>query len=370
MNESLTPQEVAALKREVLSSLHCAMPGIVESFDADTQTASVRPVLKRNGILLPLIRDVPVFFPGTRESAVTWPVSAGDECLLVFADFDIDRWFESGEAEEASSGRAHALPDAFAFVGFRSRPNALRDFSSDPSFFGGGGGGVQIDDTAGEGDTGVALSADRITRELAGKSDTGHDHDGRYYTEAETDTKLSGKKNTQAAVSDPAASGTAAAFIASVSQNAQGVITPTKKTVRTFTKSGSSAASGLVPAPPAAAGTTKFLCEDATWKTALTSHQDISGKMNKPASFSIPASGSKTFNIGNSYRGVFFIIGGTAAAQDVITVYSTTSGSVAYQKMGSSANLTVTTGTGTIRIANANTYAQSCYVMTFSGSVS
>ena len=100
MNESLTPQEVAALKREILSSLHCAMPGTVESFAADTQTASVRPVLKRNGILLPLIRDVPVFFPGTRESAVTWPVSAGDECLLVFADFDIDRWFESGEAGE------------------------------------------------------------------------------------------------------------------------------------------------------------------------------------------------------------------------------------------------------------------------------
>lgn len=334
----MTPQEVAALKREILSSLHCAMPGIVESFDADTQTASVRPVLKRNGIPLPLIRDVPVFFPGTRESAVTWPVSAGDECLLVFADFDIDRWFESGEAEEASSGRAHALPDAFAFVGFRSRPNALRDFPSSARFFDG------------------AVPP--------------HDHDGRYYTEVETDAKLSGKKNTQAAVPDPAASGTAASFIASVSQNAQGVITPTKKTVRTFTKSGSSAASGLVPAPPSAAGTTKFLCEDATWKTALTSHQDLSGKMDRAVSFSIPASGSRTFSIRNSFRGVFFIIGGTAAAQDVITVYSTSSGSVAYQKMGSSANLTVTTGTGTVRIANANTFAQSCYVLVFSGSVS
>ena len=35
-------------------------------------------------------------------------------------------------------------------------------------------------------------------------------HDDRYYTESEMDTKLSGKKNTQTAVSDPSASGTSA----------------------------------------------------------------------------------------------------------------------------------------------------------------
>ena len=217
--------------------------------------------------------------------------------------------------------------------------------------------------------------------------------------------KFSGYKTTQTAKSDPSASGTAVQFIDTISQNTQGVITATKKTVRTFVKSGSTAASGLVPAPSTTAGTTKFLREDATWQVALTQHQDISGKKNTQTaksdpsadgvstsfiatlsqntqgvitatkkkvveSFSIPANGSKTFNIGNSYRGVFFIIGGTATAQDVITVYSTSAGAVAYQKMGSSSSLTVTTGTGTIKIANSLSYAQSCYVMTFSGSVS
>ena len=43
MTESLIPQEVQALKKEILSTLHCALPGTDESFDADTQTASVRP---------------------------------------------------------------------------------------------------------------------------------------------------------------------------------------------------------------------------------------------------------------------------------------------------------------------------------------
>lgn len=53
-----------------------------------------------------------------------------------------------------------------------------------------------------------------------------------------------GAKGTQAAVSDPAASGTAVAFIASISQNAQGVISPTKKTVA----NASTSAAGLMSA--------------------------------------------------------------------------------------------------------------------------
>ena len=131
----LTPQDIAALKQEILSSLHCSMPGIVESFDPLTQTASVRPALKRGSFLLPVIHNIPVFFPGSRTSGITWPVAAGDECLLIFADFDIDRWFSSGEAGEPDSARLHDLPDAFAFVGFRSRPNALEDIEQRAGMF-------------------------------------------------------------------------------------------------------------------------------------------------------------------------------------------------------------------------------------------
>ena len=118
---ALTPRDIADLKREIASSMHCALPGTVESFDPETQTVSVQPALKRGLFSLPVIRDVPVFFPGSKDQAVTWPVSAGDECLLIFADSDIDRWFDSGETEDPSSARQHSLPDAFAFVGFRRR---------------------------------------------------------------------------------------------------------------------------------------------------------------------------------------------------------------------------------------------------------
>lgn len=73
-------------------------------------------------------------------------------------------------------------------------------------------------------------------------------------------------KPKQTAVSDPFANGTSVTFIDSISQDANGVITPTKKTVRTMGASGSSHATGLVPDPGSTAGTTKFLREDGTWQ--------------------------------------------------------------------------------------------------------
>ena len=106
MSEKLTPADVAALKKEILSSLHCALPGIVESFDEETGTAGIRTAVPG----MPVLRDVPVF--------VCNEVSVGDACLVVFADCDVDRWL-GGEDGEPVSGRMHSLSDAFAFVGWR-----------------------------------------------------------------------------------------------------------------------------------------------------------------------------------------------------------------------------------------------------------
>ena len=109
MNDSLSPQELLALKKEILSSLHCALPGMVESFDDASGTASVRLAL----FGMPVLHDVPVF--------VCNEVNPGDLCLVVFADCDADAFLETGEAGEPASGRMHSLSDAFAFVGFRRR---------------------------------------------------------------------------------------------------------------------------------------------------------------------------------------------------------------------------------------------------------
>ncbi len=122
-------QLLQSWKEEIMSSIHCALPGTVVSFDEESQTAVIQPAVKhrlvssraeRSGaegspssVSLPLLRDVPVFMP------VPFDIHPGDACLVIFADRDIDAWFRTGEAEEPPSGRMHSLSDGFAFVGFR-----------------------------------------------------------------------------------------------------------------------------------------------------------------------------------------------------------------------------------------------------------
>ena len=107
MYESMSPAEIRALKKEIFSSLHCALPGVVNSFDDDSGTASVRLALSG----MPILQDVPVF--------ACHEVSVGDACLVVFADCDVDAWLDGEDEADPVSGRMHSLSDAFAFVGWR-----------------------------------------------------------------------------------------------------------------------------------------------------------------------------------------------------------------------------------------------------------
>ena len=109
-----SPAEREALKQDIFASLHCALPGTVVSFDADKQTAEIQPAVKAGSLAYPILADVPVFMP------IPFDVSPGDACLVVFADVDIDSWFETGEAAAPRSVRRHSLSDGFAFVGFRT----------------------------------------------------------------------------------------------------------------------------------------------------------------------------------------------------------------------------------------------------------
>ena len=110
----LSPAERDALRRDFFSSLHCALPGKILSFDPETQTAEIQPAVKLGSLTYPPLSGVPVFMP------VPFEVNPGDACLVVFADIDIDAWLASGEAKEPLSARRHSLSDGFAFVGFRT----------------------------------------------------------------------------------------------------------------------------------------------------------------------------------------------------------------------------------------------------------
>ena len=86
ITEEFLLSALQALKRDILSSLHVALPGKVVSYDPSARTAAVQPALSRrtpSGEVLraPLLRSVPVYVPyPSRE------FSPGEECLLIFAD--------------------------------------------------------------------------------------------------------------------------------------------------------------------------------------------------------------------------------------------------------------------------------------------
>lgn len=130
-----------ALRSALRQEMHCALPAVVESYDKAAQTVTVKPALRERisggaYVDLPLLADIPVFFPGGASSGITFPVQKGDECLVIFADCCIDAWFQYGGTQNPVSFRRHDLSDGFAFVGFRSQSKALTGVLDTPSFFG------------------------------------------------------------------------------------------------------------------------------------------------------------------------------------------------------------------------------------------
>lgn len=144
---SISPQSLAGgeqqamkvLSDTIFSMLRVSLPGIIESFEPIACTCTVQPALKgqtadelgnMKSSPLPLLVDVSVVFPRGGGCTITFPVKAGDECLVVFSDRCIDFWWQSGGVQETVDPRQHDLSDAFAIVGPQSQANVISNISS------------------------------------------------------------------------------------------------------------------------------------------------------------------------------------------------------------------------------------------------
>ena len=122
------------------ANLWTALPGIIQSFDPKTQTASIQPTIQaqftspvdgsQKWVNLPLLGECPVFFPQGGGYALTFPVQPGNECLIVFASRCIDSWWQDSGIQPQSIIRMHDLSDGFAFVGFNSVPKVIPNIST------------------------------------------------------------------------------------------------------------------------------------------------------------------------------------------------------------------------------------------------
>jgi hypothetical protein len=147
-------ESMRAMLDGMMAGLQTALPGIIESFNAATQTASVLPAIKANvrkqdgsaeQAALPMLVDVPVYFPGGGGYSLTFPIAKGDECLLVFSSRCIDAWWQQSGQQPPMESRSHSLSDAIAFVGLRSKPRALAGLSAGAAQLRGDSGGTYIE---------------------------------------------------------------------------------------------------------------------------------------------------------------------------------------------------------------------------------
>ena len=128
------PELLLSFGQALQADLWTALPGIIEKYTAAEQVCSVRVSLSiptfddigtRTEHEIPLLLDVPVYFPQGGGFTLTFPVAKGDECLVVFASRCIDAWWKNGGVQPLNELRMHDLSDGFAFVGFRSQTSVL-----------------------------------------------------------------------------------------------------------------------------------------------------------------------------------------------------------------------------------------------------
>lgn len=117
---------IAAAVASRVGALHTSAPGVVESYDAAEQKATIRLAIMgrrfdgaTDSIVafdLPLLPNVPVSFPSTPLGSLTFPVMPGDPVVVVFAERSIDEWKTAGEpGVEPRDHRRFSLSDAVAF---------------------------------------------------------------------------------------------------------------------------------------------------------------------------------------------------------------------------------------------------------------
>lgn len=126
------------LKQDILKSINCVQIGEIQEFNAADQTASVQLVIKQvidvdyQGVErfqdISLLLEVPVLFLGNDTSYLTIPPKAGDTCIVLFNDRDLENWYFNGGQSAPKTYRKHDFTDAMAIVGLKNQQNKIQTF--------------------------------------------------------------------------------------------------------------------------------------------------------------------------------------------------------------------------------------------------
>jgi hypothetical protein len=111
-----------AFKSQMLASLNCVKVGQIIDFDGGAHTATIQILFRRvlaDGSVssYPKLLNCPVFTLQGGGASLQFPIAAGDQCIVLFSDRNLDAWYQNGGEQAPLDGRLHDLSDGIALVG-------------------------------------------------------------------------------------------------------------------------------------------------------------------------------------------------------------------------------------------------------------
>lgn len=110
---------------------------VTEFFKTKPPRVSVQIVTKRlyegadESVLIPVLLDVPIIYPGAGDWWLTFPVVKGSNVVLLFNDRSISEWLDQGGLVEPMSTRKFSLSDAIAIAGILPDPDNFDSIDED-----------------------------------------------------------------------------------------------------------------------------------------------------------------------------------------------------------------------------------------------
>jgi len=143
----LSADQFSIFVQQMLYQLRVAIPCIVQTFNpgdgvSTPPTVSVLPAVmdelyqnvggasQATPIQWKYPWTIPVLIPGGGNFLMTFPIQAGDECLVVFCDMDIQQWRQAGGVNNAQMDkRRHDLSDGVAIMRPHSAAVPIPDYN-------------------------------------------------------------------------------------------------------------------------------------------------------------------------------------------------------------------------------------------------
>ena len=138
------------LKKNIFSTFNCVQIGKINSIDRSAGTVSIIIQIKREAAdgtstSIPMLTDCPYFVLQGGGAYIDMPITAGDYCIVLFNDRDIDNWWKTANVTTPASIRKHSLSDGIALVGISPTTKVLSSSGSLVRILGTSGAGNELE---------------------------------------------------------------------------------------------------------------------------------------------------------------------------------------------------------------------------------